>query len=126
MDKNNLSELLNVSMEKLKTMVDSNTVMGKPIVIENTTIIPVSKVNFGFGTGGTELPTSKANSPFGGGSGGGVTITPIGFLVVSNGNVKLLQIRNSETTADAVINAVPEVMDLVSGFISKNKTEEND
>jgi uncharacterized spore protein YtfJ len=70
------------------------------------------------------LPTSKPNTPFGGGSGGGVTIQPICFLVIANGDVKILQIQTADNTADRIVNMVPGVFDKVSDFLRKQKADE--
>lgn len=115
-----LSEVLEASLENLKKLVDVNTIIGDPLTMsDGTTIIPVSKVSFGFVTGGSELPTSKPANPFGGGSGGGVTIQPLAFIVVSKGDVKLLQMQTADNTADRVVNMVPGVIDKVSGIIQE-------
>ena len=120
--KNPLGEVLDTSLEKLKKLVDVNTIIGDAITTpDGTTIIPVSKVSFGFATGGSELPTSKPSTPFGGGSGGGVTIQPLAFLVISNGNVQLMQIQTADNTADRIVNMVPGVIDKVNGFITDYK-----
>ena len=120
--KNPLSEVLDTSLEKLKKLVDVNTIIGDAITTaDGTTIIPVSKVSFGFATGGSELPTSKPSTPFGGGSGGGVTIQPLAFLVISKGNVQLLQMQTADNTADRIVNMVPSVIDKVSGFINEQQ-----
>ncbi len=132
MDKKHpLSEVLEASLENLKKLVDVNTIIGEPLnMSDGTTIIPISKVSFGFATGGSELPTSKPISPFGGGSGGGVTIQPLAFLVVSKGDVKLLQMQTADNTADRVVNMMPGVIDKVSGIIQdqfgKKKAQEQD
>lgn len=114
-----IGELTDSSMKNLKTLIDSNTVIGQPITVGDgsTTILPVSKLSFGFASGGGDLPSAQA-AKFGGGSGGGVTITPMGFLVVSGNDVKLLQLQSFSNTADRVVGMVPEVMDKVSGLIS--------
>ncbi len=120
--KNPLGEVLDTSLEKLKKLVDVNTIIGDPINLpEGITIIPISKVSFGFATGGSELPTSKPSAPFGGGSGGGVTIQPLAFLVISKGNVQLMQIQTADNTADRIVNMVPGVIDKVNGIISDYK-----
>lgn len=120
--KNPLGDVLDISLEKLKKLVDVNTIIGEAITVsDGTTIIPVSKVSFGFATGGSELPVSKPETPFGGGSGGGVTIQPLAFLVVSNGNVQLLQMQTANNTADRIVNMVPGVLDKVSGFINEQQ-----
>ena len=115
---NPISELTDSSMKNLRTLVDSNSVIGAPITTpDGTTILPVSKVSFGFGTGGSDLPASQKEL-FGGGAGGGVSITPIAFLVIKGGEVKLLQVQSFSSTADRVVGMVPDVMDRVSGFVS--------
>lgn len=130
MDKKHpLSEVLESSLDNMKKLVDVNAVIGEAITTsDGTTIIPVSKVSFGFATGGSDLPTSKPATPFGGGSGGGVTIQPLAFLVISNGNVKILHMQTADNTADRVVNMVPDVVDKVSGLIQgqleKKKSKE--
>lgn len=122
--KHPLSEVLDASLTNLKNLVDVNTIIGDPIATsDGTTIIPISKVSFGFATGGSELPTSKPSTPFGGGSGGGVTIQPLAFLVISNGDVKLLQMQTADNTADRVVNMVPGVIDKVSGIMKEHQNK---
>lgn len=112
-----ISELTDGSMKNLKTLIDSNSVIGAPITTpDGITILPVSKITFGFGVGGGDLPSSQKEL-FGGGSAGGVTITPIAFIVIDKGNVKLLQVQSFSNTADRVVGMVPEVMDKVSGIV---------
>ncbi len=114
--------LMGVTMQKIKEMVDVNTIVGNPITTpDGTTIIPVSKVTFGFASGGSDLPTKDPKETFGGGSGAGVTLQPLGFLVVKDGDVKLLQLATSSNTADKIVNSVPEIIDKVSDALSKNK-----
>ena len=117
--KNPIGDVLNISLENLKTLVDTNTIIGERILIDGTTIIPISKVSFGFATGGSELPTSKPSTPFGGGSGGGVTITPIGFLTVARGEVKLLQLQDN--TADRIVSSVPDLLDRIAAMAGSKK-----
>lgn len=113
-----IGELTDNAMKNLKTLVDSNTVIGQPVyAADGTTILPVCKVTFGFASGGGDLPSSQKEM-FGGGSGGGVTMTPMGFLVVQNGNVKLLQLQSFSNTADRVVGMVPDVLDKVNGMIA--------
>lgn len=115
---NPINELTDNSMKNLRALVDSNTVIGDPVTTpDGTTILPVSKVSFGFGTGGSDLPATQKEL-FGGGAGGGVSITPIAFLVVKDGDVKLLQVQSFSNTADRVVGMVPDVLDRVSGFVS--------
>ena len=119
--------LMGITMQKIKEMVDVNTIIGEPIVTaDGTTIIPVSKVTFGFASGGSDLPNKDPRVEiFGGGSGAGVTLQPLGFLVVKDGNVKLLQMSTSSNTADKIVNAVPDVIEKISEAFNKNKADKN-
>ena len=115
-----VNELMDSSMQNLRDLVDVNTIIGDPIEVGNVTIIPISKVSFGFVTAGSDIPSQKAGQPFGGGNGSGVTINPLAFLVINNGEVQLLQMATSNNTADKIVNMVPEVMDKVSALIKKD------
>lgn len=116
-----LGELTESSMKNLQTLIDSNSVIGKEVITpDGTVILPVSRVSFGFGTGGGDLPATQKEL-FGGGTGGGVSITPLAFLIVKNGDVKLLQVQSYSNTADRVVGMVPEVVDKVSGLIHSKK-----
>lgn len=118
-NKHPIGEILDTSLENLRKLVDANTVIGTPITpTEGTTIIPISKVAFGFASGGTELPGGKSAMPFGGGSGGGVTITPLAFIVITGGKVEILQVATADNTADRVVNMIPGLFDKVSGLVS--------
>ena len=116
-----LGELTESSMKNLQTLIDSNSVIGKEVITpDGPVILPVSRVSFGFGTGGGDLPATQKEL-FGGGTGGGVSITPLAFLIVKNGDVKLLQVQSYSNTADRVVGMVPEVVDKVSGLINSKK-----
>ncbi len=120
-----ISGLTDNSMKNLKTLVDADSVIGNPIVTpDGTMIIPVSKVNFGFASGGSDLAAKSPKDVFGGGSGGGVTIQPICFLVVKNGDVKLLHINNNGGAAGQIVSMVPDVIDKISGMVKKDKPAE--
>lgn len=120
--------MLNVSMEKLREMVDVDTVIGKPITAQNglITIIPVSKVSFGFGSGGSDIPTKNSVEPFGGGAGAGVTIKPLAFLVIKVGEVELLQLDESSKGISKLLECVPEAFSKVAGIFKgkKDKTKQ--
>lgn len=112
--------IMSTAMEKIREMVDVETIIGDPIHVEDgTVIIPVSKVSFGFASGGSDLPTKMTKDLFGGGSGAGISIQPIAFLVVSNGEVKLLQMSMNASTENAIINMVPDAIDKISALFSK-------
>ncbi len=115
-------------MEKIKEMVDVNTIIGDPITSpDGTIIIPVSKVSYGFASGGSDFPTKKENKDcFGGGSGAGVTIQPVAFLTVFRGDVKLIPVEKYEGAADRVVGMMPELVDKVSGLFKKDKKKNTD
>ena len=120
-------ETLRITMEQIRGMVDANTIIGQPISCENgTTVIPISKVSFGFASGGSDLPTKVAKDMFGGGGGAGVTITPVAFLVIMPNDVKLMQLSVNASTPNAIINMVPDIMDKVTGFLAGKQKKEED
>lgn len=127
MEKNPISDMMDVSMTKIHEMVDVNTVVGDPIFTpDGITIIPISKVSFGFGSGGSEYPV-KEKSGLGGGGAAGVKIEPIGFLTVKDGNVRLLNIAPpASTTVDRLVEMIPDVIDRVQEFIDKNKAKKDE
>jgi len=113
--------MMGTTMEKIREMTDSNTIIGEPITVSGgTVIIPVSKVSFGFGSGGSDWPTkATSKDAFGGGVGAGISIQPLAFLVVANGEVKLLHMHEaSENTVDRMVNLVPDVIDKIGGVVS--------
>ena len=113
------------TIEKLRELANSETVIGNPIkVSENTTIIPVSKLSIGFASGGSDFPSKNPKELFGGGGGAGVTVTPKAFLVVENGNVRLLQLAKDGESIDRLCNMIPDAINQISSFIKKDKTEE--
>ncbi len=118
--------LMDTTLDKIKQMVDVNTVIGTPITTaDGTTIIPVSKVTYGFASGGSEFATKKAenNRLFGGGSGAGVTINPIAFIAVSNGEAKLLNIESFQDSQDRAVAMVPDLIDKIVGLFKKDKKD---
>ena len=121
---NSLGELMRITMEHIKTMADANTIIGTPIHAEGVTLIPVSRMSFGMGGGGTEFTIKQyPNQNFGGGSAASAKLEPVAFLVVrEDGSVKLLPVAPPPaTTVDRVIETVPEVVDKVTGFIEKQQ-----
>ena len=123
--KTTLSELMKTTMEHIKTMADANTIIGTPIHAEGVTLIPVSRMSFGVGGGGSEFSTKAGarTTNFGGGSAASAKLEPVAFLVVrEDGSVKLLPVAPPPaTTVDRVIETVPEVVDKVTGFIEKQQ-----
>ncbi len=124
MSEHPIQTLMAETMDKIKAMVDANTIIGTPIqAAGGTTIIPVSKVTFGFGAGGADYqpkhPADKAPLCFGGGSGAGVTVSPVCFLVVdSTGEASILPLNaQAETTADRLVEMIPGAVSKVSSFM---------
>ena len=131
MDKHPINDLLATTMEKMREMVDTNAIVGQPITTpDGVTLIPVSRMSFGFGSGGGDLKNKYSNSQGGnvvGGSGAGVDIAPIAFLVVKDGFVRVLPVAvPPASTIDRVIDMAPDIMDKVDKFINrgKEKTQE--
>lgn len=123
-----IGSLMDTTMEKIKEMIDVNTIIGEPITSpDGTLIIPVSKISYGFAAGGSDLPTKKENKDcFGGGSGAGVTIQPVAFLTVYQGDVRLVSVDREEGTADKLVNMIPDVLKKVKGVFKKDKSESAD
>ncbi len=123
-----INSLMDTTMKKIKEMIDVNTIIGDPITTpDGTTIIPVSKVSYGFASGGSDLPTKKDNKDcFGGGSGAGVTINPVAFLTVSGGSVKLIPIEKYDGAVDRIVGMMPEMFDKVTEYFKKDKKDDID
>ena len=127
-NKHPIGEVLGVTIEKIKQMVDTDVIIGKAINVDDVTIIPVSKVSVGFASGGSDFSKKKPDaqgSNFGGGAGAGINVTPVVFLVVQNGNVRILSVDSAPvTTFDRVLDMLPGTIDKVEGIIEKNKKAE--
>lgn len=123
-----INSLLDTSLKKIKELIDVNTIIGDPITTpDGTTIIPVSKVTYGFASGGSDLPTKKdTRESFGGGSGAGISIQPVGFLSIMKGNIKFIPIEKYDGAADRIVGMIPEAFDKISSFIKKDKNEKTD
>ena len=133
-----IEELMITAMDSIKQMIDVNTIIGNPIkALNNTVIIPISKVGFGFAAGGSEFNDETINLynkrdkeenikyrlPFGGGSGAGVSISPVAFIIVQGDNVKLLEATHS-SVLDKLVEYVPDVVDKISNLIGKKVNNE--
>ncbi|MFR9216563.1 MAG: GerW family sporulation protein [Ruthenibacterium sp.] len=122
MNEHPIEGLMDVTLEKIKSMVDSNTIIGNPINMpDGTLILPVSKVSFGFATGGSDFPSKTSRQLFGGGGGAGVSISPIAFLVVRGNSVRMLQLADTSNSVDRAIGMMPEMVDKVADLFGKNK-----
>ena len=121
--------LMGTTLEKIKDMVDVNTIVGTPITAPGgTTVIPVSKVMYGFASGGSEFNNKHEGKDnlFGGGAGAGVTITPIAFIAITKDDVKLLNVTNFKDSQDRAVGLVPELVDKIVGLFKKDKSEKKD
>ena len=117
-----LSHMIENTLSKVKDMISVNDVVGTPITTpEGVTIIPISKVSVGFGGGGSDFVSKNVNkqeNPFGGGVGGGVNVTPVAFIIIKGDSVRMLPVAApANTTADRVVELVPDVLDKISNFV---------
>lgn len=124
-----LPNMLETTIQKIRELVDSNTVVGQPITTpDGVTILPVSRISVGLGGGGSDFASTKAAAgqmPFGGGVGAGVKVTPVAFLVVQDGNVRILTIASpANSTADRLVEMVPDTLDKISAFLDSRKKPE--
>lgn len=123
--KSPLNDLMRSTMEKIHEMVDTNTIVGEPITtVDGVTLIPISKVSFGFGSGGGDYGKS-AKDGFGGGSAAGVKIDPVAFLVIKDGVTRVLPVAVPPvSTVDRVVEMVPDIMDKVEKYFDKKEAKE--
>lgn len=122
-----INDLMSTTMQKIREMVDANTIVGQPISTpEGITLIPVSKLSFGFASGGSDY-VSKNNkagqsNPFGGGSGASVKVAPVAFLIIKGDSVRVLSVdSNGMSSLDRLIDVVPETIDKITNFLEKQK-----
>ncbi|MCH5348754.1 MAG: sporulation protein YtfJ [Oscillospiraceae bacterium] len=122
-----VKDLVTSAIGRIHELSDADTIIGKPIKIDDSiTIIPVSKVSYGFAAGGSDLPSKTEKEIFGGGSGGGVSIQPLAFIVISDGDVRLLELGSGNSPANAIINAVPDLFTKIQSMFSKKKDKDGD
>ena len=123
MDNRPINDLMETTMQKVREMIDANTIIGEPIKTDDgITLIPVSKVSFGFAGGGTDISKKQDKNGFGGGIGAGVNIVPVAFVIAKDDNVRLLYVAPPATsTVDRIIETVPDVVDKIADFLEKDK-----
>lgn len=124
----NLPNMLDNTIARIREMADANSVVGEPIVTaDGVTIIPISKISIGLGGGGSDYVSrhpNKQDNPFGGGVGAGVKVTPIAFLVIRGENVRMLPVASApNSTADRLVEMVPDVVDRLSAILEKKNPE---
>ena len=122
-----LPNMLESTIAKIREMVDVNSVVGSPITTpDGVTILPISKISIGFGGGGSDFVSKNVNhqeNPFGGGAGAGVKVTPVAFLIIKDGSVRMLPVATpANTTADRIVEMVPDTLDKIANFID-SRTE---
>ena len=120
-----LSNMIENTLTKIKDMISVNDVVGSPITTpEGVTIIPISKVSVGFGGGGSDFVSKNANkqeNPFGGGVGGGVNVTTVAFIIIKGDSIRMMPVAApANTTADRVVELVPDVLDKISAFVDSH------
>ena len=120
MKEQSASGILGTTIDKIKNLVDTSTVIGEPIkVSEKITVIPISKVTYGFASGGSDFPSKNNVELFGGAGGAGITVTPVAFLVVNDDIVTIKTISTTDNPIEKVVSAVPEVVSTVTGLVNK-------
>ncbi|OEH91819.1 GerW family sporulation protein [Bacillus solimangrovi] len=132
MSEHPIQGLMTTAMENLKEMIDVNTIIGDPVETpDGSVILSVSKVGFGFAAGGSEFKgeshsqySSGSSHPFGGGSGGGVSITPIAFLIVSKSGVKMVPLNDTAHLYDKIIDLAPQVVEKIQSMLNGNKDKQ--
>ncbi len=114
------SGILATTIEKVRQLVDVSTIVGEPIKLsEEITVIPVSKVTYGFASGGSDFPSKNSRELFGGGGGAGITINPVAFLILKDGEVTLRHITANDNAAERIVNMIPDVIDKVTDVAGK-------
>ena len=127
MSEHPINGMMDTTMEKIRKMVDVNTIIGDPISCpDGTIIIPVSKVGFGFAAGGSDWPSKTPKELFGGGTGAGISIQPIAFLVISNGEVRLLKMEADASAISDVIEAIPSVISTFTSMVGQKEKKEKE
>ncbi len=120
MKEQSASGILGTAIEKIRDLVDVSTIVGEPIVTgEGISIIPVSKVTYGFASGGSDFPSRTNAELFGGGGGAGITITPVAFLIINKGEISIKHISTGDNSTERIIGMVPDVVDKVTEVINK-------
>ena len=125
----NLPNMLDNTIAKIREMVDVNSVVGDPIsTADGVTIIPISKVSVGLAGGGSDFVSRHVNqheNPFGGGVGAGVKVTPVAFLIIKEGNVRMLPVAApANTTTDRLVEMVPDTLDKITAYLDNKKAKE--
>jgi len=120
MKEQSASGILGTAIEKIRDLVDVSTIIGNAVEVGNgISVIPVSKVTYGFASGGSDFPSRSNAELFGGGGGAGITITPVAFLIINNGDVTIKHISSGDTSAERIVGMVPEVVEKLTDVVNK-------
>ena len=129
MSEHPIQGMMATAMQSIKEMVDVNTIVGTPVETKDgTVIIPISKVSFGFAAGGSDIPAKidyKNENNFGGGSGAGVSIQPVAFMVVGENQIKLLPVNTSENPVGKIVDYIPDAIEKITNLVSKKEKKQN-
>ncbi len=128
MSAENLKDLMGDTMEKIRQMVDTDTIIGKAITVDGTTIIPVSKVTYGFGSGGGDIANKNQcqKDLFGGAGAAGISVIPIAFLHIKNGNLKVTQVEPYFSSVDRMLELAPEIIERIKNLFKKEESNTKD
>ena len=118
--------ILSTTIEKVRDLVDVSTIIGEPINLpDGLTIIPISKVTYGFASGGSDFPSKNNVELFGGAGGAGITINPVAFLVIKDGEVSIRHIVSNDNAAERAVTMIPEMFDKVVNLADKIKKDKD-
>lgn len=123
MSENNIGAIMDVTMDKLRAMVDADVITGTPVTVGDVTLVPVSRVSFGLATGGSDFPTKNQGQLFGGGGGAGVTIVPVAFIAIRGTDVKMMPVYNELTTVEKAISMAPEIIEKAKELFPKKEEQ---
>lgn len=127
MSEHPIEGLMDVTLEKIRSMANANTVVGDPVsTADGTLILPISKISYGFASGGSDFPSKTQKDLFGGGGGAGISVTPVAFLIVRGENVRMIQLADTSNHVDRAIGMLPEMVDKITALFQKNSEKADD
>ena len=121
------NRIIGSSYEKLKSMATADTIVGETIELaDGIKVIPISKVSYGFASGGSDFPTKSQRAIFGGGGGAGMSVTPVAFLVLADGKVDIVPVKTETSSSEGIVAMIPEIAEKLKSTFSKNKNKETE
>ncbi len=122
-----INGIMETTMEKLKSMATADTIVGETIELaDGIKVIPISKVSYGFASGGSDFPTKSQRAIFGGGGGAGMSVTPVAFLVLADGKVDIVPVKTETSSSEGIVAMIPEIAEKLKSTFSKNKNKETE